>query len=88
MMLGRVRYKGPEDGKKECGFFHGSGRPGKISESFYFLSHHPSGNHDGDYLTISSDNDRIIFRKAKIEVDYENPDDAWQAYAKNRLAHD
>ncbi|MFA5253334.1 MAG: AbrB/MazE/SpoVT family DNA-binding domain-containing protein [Methanoregula sp.] len=44
--------------------------------------------HDGDYLTISSDNDRIIFRKAKIEVDYENPDDAWQEYAKNRLAHD
>ncbi len=43
---------------------------------------------DGDYLTISSDKDRIIFRKAKIEVDYDNPDDAWKDYAKNRLAHE
>ena len=44
--------------------------------------------HDGDYLTISSDRDRIIFRKAKIEIDYENPDDVWKNNAKNRLAHD
>ena len=46
------------------------------------------GIHDGDYLTISSDKDKIIFRKAKIEIDYENPDDAWQEHAKRRLAHD
>jgi len=46
------------------------------------------GIHDGDYLTISSDKDRIIFRKAKIEIDYENPDDVWKNNAKNRLAHD
>ena len=32
--------------------------------------------HDGDYLMVSSDDDRVIFRKAKIEIDYENPDDA------------
>ncbi|MDD1685887.1 AbrB/MazE/SpoVT family DNA-binding domain-containing protein [Methanoregula sp.] len=44
--------------------------------------------HDGDYLTISSDNDQIIFRKAKIEIDYENQDDAWKEYAKRRLAHE
>jgi len=46
------------------------------------------GIHDGDYLTISSDKDKIIFRKAKIEIDYENPDDAWKEYSRKRLAHD
>jgi AbrB family looped-hinge helix DNA binding protein len=46
------------------------------------------GIHDGDYLTISSDKDQIIFRKAKIEIDYENSDDAWKEYSKRRLAHD
>jgi AbrB family looped-hinge helix DNA binding protein len=40
----------------------------------------------GDYLKISSDDDRIIFRKAKIEIDYENRDDAWMEYSKRRLA--
>jgi AbrB family looped-hinge helix DNA binding protein len=40
----------------------------------------------GDYLKISSDDDRIIFRKAKIEIDYENRDDAWKEYSKRRLA--
>lgn len=43
---------------------------------------------DGDYLTISSDKDKIIFRKARIEIDYENPDDAWKEHVKRRLAHD
>jgi AbrB family looped-hinge helix DNA binding protein len=42
--------------------------------------------HEGDYLTISSEDDRIIFRKAKIEIDYENRDDAWKEYSKRRLA--
>ena len=42
--------------------------------------------HEGDYLTISLDDDRIIFRKAKIEIDYENRDDAWKEYSKRRLA--
>ncbi len=46
------------------------------------------GINDGDYLTITSDQDRIIFRKAKIEIDYENPDDAWKEHAHRRLAHD
>jgi len=46
------------------------------------------GINDGDYLTISADKEKIVFRKAKIAIDYENPDDAWQEYAKNRLAHD
>jgi AbrB family looped-hinge helix DNA binding protein len=46
------------------------------------------GINDGDYLTISSDKEKIIFRKAKIEIDYENPDDAWKEYSKKRLAHD
>ncbi len=46
------------------------------------------GIKDGDYLTISSDKDKIIFRKARIEIDYENPDDAWKEHAKRRLAHD
>jgi AbrB family looped-hinge helix DNA binding protein len=42
--------------------------------------------HDGDYLMVSSDDDRVIFRKAKIEIDYENPDDAWKSYSNRRLA--
>ena len=42
--------------------------------------------HDGDYLMVSSDDDRVIFRKAKIEIDYENPDDAWKSYSLRRLA--
>jgi len=42
--------------------------------------------HDGDYLMVSSGEDRVIFRKAKIEIDYENPGDAWKSYAKRRLA--
>jgi AbrB family looped-hinge helix DNA binding protein len=46
------------------------------------------GIHEGDYLTISSDDERIIFRKAKIDIDYENADDAWKEYASRRLADD
>ncbi|MGB8309458.1 MAG: AbrB/MazE/SpoVT family DNA-binding domain-containing protein [Methanoregula sp.] len=46
------------------------------------------GINDGDYLAISSNKDQIIFRKAKIEIDYENPDDALKEYSKKRLAHD
>ena len=46
------------------------------------------GIEDGDYLSISSDKDQIIFRKAKIDVDYENPDDAWKEHTKRRLTHD
>ena len=46
------------------------------------------GIHDGDYLTISSDKEKIIFRKVKIAIDYENSDDAWKEYAQKRLAHD
>jgi AbrB family looped-hinge helix DNA binding protein len=42
--------------------------------------------HEGDYLAISSDNDKIIFRKAKIDIDYENSDDAWKDYSARRLA--
>jgi AbrB family looped-hinge helix DNA binding protein len=42
--------------------------------------------HDGDYLMVSSDDDRVIFRKAKIEIDYENSDDAWKSYSNRRLA--
>ena len=42
--------------------------------------------HEGDYLMVSSDDDRVIFRKAKIEIDYENPDDAWKSYSHRRLA--
>ena len=42
--------------------------------------------HDGDYLMVSSDDDRVIFRKAKIEINYENPDDAWKSYSLRRLA--
>ena len=44
------------------------------------------GIQDGDYLTISSDDEHIVFRKAKIEIDYENEDTAWKAYAARRLA--
>jgi len=46
------------------------------------------GIHDGDYLSISSEKDRIVFRKAKIEIDYDNPDDAWKEHAKRRLMHE
>jgi AbrB family looped-hinge helix DNA binding protein len=42
--------------------------------------------HEGDYLAISSENDKIIFRKAKIDIDYENSDDAWKDYSARRLA--
>ncbi|MFA6225837.1 MAG: AbrB/MazE/SpoVT family DNA-binding domain-containing protein [Methanoregula sp.] len=44
------------------------------------------GIEEGDHLTISSDDERIIFRKAKIGVDYENADDAWKTCAAQRLA--
>jgi AbrB family looped-hinge helix DNA binding protein len=44
------------------------------------------GIEEGDYLTISSENDRIIFRKTKIDIDYENRDEAWKEYSKRRLA--
>jgi AbrB family looped-hinge helix DNA binding protein len=40
---------------------------------------------EGDYLSISSDKDTIIFRKARIEIDYENSDDAWKEHTKRRL---
>nr|WP_319375348.1 AbrB/MazE/SpoVT family DNA-binding domain-containing protein [uncultured Methanoregula sp.] len=46
------------------------------------------GINDGDHQTIFSDDDKIIPRKAKIEIDHENPDDAWKEHAKRRLAHD
>ncbi|MDD4484421.1 MAG: AbrB/MazE/SpoVT family DNA-binding domain-containing protein [Methanoregula sp.] len=46
------------------------------------------GIQDGDYLVISSDKDQIVFKKAKIEIDYENPDDAWKEHARKRLMHD
>jgi AbrB family looped-hinge helix DNA binding protein len=46
------------------------------------------GINDGDYLSISSDKDKIIFRKAKIEIDYENTDDAWKEHTKRRLMHE
>ncbi len=46
------------------------------------------GINEGDYLTISSEKDRIIVRKARIEIDYENPDDAWQEHTRKRLGHD
>lgn len=46
------------------------------------------GIHDGDYLSISSDKDKIIFRKARIEIDYENADDAWKEHTKRRLMHE
>jgi len=46
------------------------------------------GIEKGDYLSISSDKDRIIFRKAKIEVDYENSDGAWREYPKRRLTNE
>ena len=44
------------------------------------------GINEGDYLAISSEDDRIVFRKAKIEVDYENPDDEWRSYARRRIS--
>ena len=43
------------------------------------------GIQEGDYLSISSDKDKIIFRKTKIEIDYENTDDAWKEHTKRRL---
>lgn len=46
------------------------------------------GISEGDYLTITSDDDRIIFRKAKIDIDYENPDDVWKEYSARRLTDD
>lgn len=46
------------------------------------------GIEEGDYLSISSDKDRIILRKAKIDIDYENSDEAWNIYSKRKLADD
>jgi hypothetical protein len=37
---------------------------------------------------IPSDKDQIIFRKAKIGIDYENPNNAWKEHAKKGLMHD
>ncbi len=44
------------------------------------------GIHDGDYLSISSEDDKIVFRKARVEIDYENTDPAWKEYSARRLA--
>jgi len=46
------------------------------------------GINEGDFLSISSDKDKIIFRKARIEIDYENSDDEWKDYTKRRLMHE
>ena len=46
------------------------------------------GIQEGDYLSISSDKDKITFRKTKIEIDYENTDDAWKEHTKRRLMHE
>ena len=46
------------------------------------------GINDGDYLSISSDKDKIIFRKARIEIDYENKDESWKEHTKRRLMHE
>jgi len=37
---------------------------------------------------MPAEKEQLILQKEKIAIDYENPDDAWMEYAKNRLARD
>ena len=37
---------------------------------------------------MPAEKEQLILQKEKIAIDYENPDDAWKEYAKNRLADD
>jgi len=39
----------------------------------------------GDYLSVSAEGGKIIFRKAKIGVDWGNSDDVWNEYAAKRI---
>ena len=40
----------------------------------------------GDYLAVSAEEGKIIFQKVKMEIDWENPDDAWKEYTAKKLA--
>ncbi|RZN13572.1 MAG: AbrB/MazE/SpoVT family DNA-binding domain-containing protein [Methanosarcinales archaeon] len=40
----------------------------------------------GDYLAVSTEGGKIVFRKVKIELDWENSDDVWKEYAAKKLA--
>lgn len=42
----------------------------------------------GDYLAVSADEGRIVFRKVKVEIDWENPDEIWKDYAAKKLAEE
>ena len=44
--------------------------------------------HPSDKTFQLSEDGRVIFRKATIEIDYEKPDDAWKSYSHWRLADD
>ncbi|MFA5236718.1 MAG: hypothetical protein WC362_02550 [Methanoregula sp.] len=35
-----------------------------------------------------AEKEQLILQKEKIATDYENADDVWKEYAKNRLAHE
>jgi hypothetical protein len=37
---------------------------------------------------MPAENEQLILQKENIAIDYENPDDAWKDYTKNRLADD
>jgi len=46
---------------------------------------YPSQERSGQ---MPAEKEQLILQKEKIAIDYENPDNAWKDYAKNRLAHE
>ncbi|CAD6495125.1 MAG: hypothetical protein EMLJLAPB_01217 [Candidatus Argoarchaeum ethanivorans] len=42
----------------------------------------------GDYLAVSTECSKIVFRKVKMEIDWENSDDVWKEYAAKKLAEE
>jgi AbrB family looped-hinge helix DNA binding protein len=42
----------------------------------------------GDYLTVSAEGGKIVFRKVKMKIDWENSDDVWQGCGAKLLADD
>ena len=42
----------------------------------------------GDYLAVSAERGKIVFKKVKMEIDWENSEDAWKEYAAKKLAEE
>ena len=42
----------------------------------------------GDYLAVSAESGKIVFKKVKMEIDWENSEDACKEYAAKKLAEE